>query len=89
MYEASRTSNNAYDSSKEFQAQLQLGSKVFPEYMIRSHAETYYQLRKTLGHKSNDVHSFDITSHEYRTSKFIWATDMEKMLEAGYTGQNT
>ena len=28
----------------EFEFQLQLGSKLFPEYPIRSHNEAYYQL---------------------------------------------
>ena len=78
MYEAAKGLNNKYDNTMEFQAQLQLGSKLYPEYMIRSHAEAYYNLRKCLGHKSNDVHSIDVSSHEYRTCKFIWATDMEK-----------
>ena len=56
MYETAKGANNKYDNSKQFQAQLQLGSKLYPEYMIRAHAEAYYQLRKTLGHKSSDVH---------------------------------
>ena len=79
---------NKFDSSGEFEAQLQLGAKLFPEYPIRSHSEAYYQLRKTLGIKSN-MKKFDIDSHEYRSGKFIWATDMERVLEAGFTGINT
>ena len=35
------------------------------------------------------LHNFDIDAHEYRTCKFVWATDMEKVLEAGFTGMNT
>ena len=68
--------------------QVQIGSKLFPEYPIRSHAEAYYQLRKTLG-KHDQHNSFDITQHEYRCRKFIMGIDMEKVLEAGYTGINT
>ena len=68
--------------------QVQIGSKLFPEYPIRSHAEAYYQLRKTLG-KHDQHNSFDITQHEYRMRKFIMGIDMEKVLEAGYTGINT
>ena len=89
MYETAKGANNKYDNSKEFQAQLQLGSKLYPEYPIRSHAEAMHQLRKTLGAKSSNTHNFNIDSHEYRTSKFIWATDMEKVLEASFTGMNT
>ena len=40
------------DSNDEFEFQLQIGSKLFPEYPVRSHAEAYYQLRKTLGMQS-------------------------------------
>ena len=80
---------NVYDQNREIaDFQVQVGSKLFPEYPIRSHAEAYYQLRKTLGH--HDQHnSFDITQAEYRCRKFILGIDMEKVLEAGYTGINT
>jgi hypothetical protein len=80
---------NQFNSLGEFEAQIQLGSKLYPEYPIRSHAEAFYQLRKTLGVKSNNMHNFDIDSHEYRSTKFIWATDMERVLESGFSGMNT
>jgi hypothetical protein len=81
--------NNQFNSKGEFEFQLQLGSKLYPEYPIRSHAEAYYQLRKTLGVQSSSLHNFDIDSHEYRNWKFVLGTDMEKVLEAGFTGANT
>ena len=89
MYDYAKVADNQFNSNGEFEAQLQLGSKLYPEYPIRSHAEAFYQLRKTLGVQSSSLHNFDIDSHEYRTSKFIWATDMEKVLEASWTGANT
>jgi len=73
----------------EFEFQLQIGSKLFPEYPIRSHNEAYYQLKKTLGVQSSAVHNFDITAVEYRDNKFILGTDCEKVLDAGFTGLNT
>ena len=80
---------NVYDSSGEIaDFQIQVGSKLFPEYPIRSHQEMYYQLRKTLG-KHDQHNSIDITQHEYRCRKFIMGIDMERVLEAGYTGLNT
>ena len=80
---------NIYDADGEIaDFQIQVGSKLFPEYPIRSHAEAYYQLRKTLG-KHDQHNSFDITQHEYRCRKFVLGIDMEKVLEAGYTGLNT
>ena len=83
------SSLNKWDASGEIgDFQIQIGSKLFPEYPIRSHAEAYYQLRKTLG-KHDQHNSFDITQHEYRCRKMILGIDMEKVLEAGYTGINT
>ena len=73
----------------EFEAQLQIGSKLFPEYPIRSHNECYYQLKKTLGVQSSSVRNFNINPVEYRDYKFIWGTDCEKVLDAGFTGINT
>jgi hypothetical protein len=89
MHDLNAGISNQYNSDGEFEAQLQLGSTLYPEYPIRSHAEAYYQLRKTLGIQASTLHNFDIDSHDYRTWKFVWATDMEKVLEAGFTGQNT
>jgi hypothetical protein len=34
------------------------------------------------------VHNFNINPVEYRDFKFIWATDCEKVLDAGFPGIN-
>ena len=81
--------HNAQNSLGEFEFQLQLGPKLYPEYPIRSHGEGFYQLRKTVGAHSNKHHSIEIGSHEYRHHKFILGIDTEKVLEAGFTGQST
>jgi hypothetical protein len=73
----------------EFEMQLQIGSSLYPEYRIRSHAEAYYNLKKTLGIRSNAVHNFDITGIEYRIDKFIMGIDTERVLEAGFSGLST
>ena len=89
MHSYSGNNDDQYDVNGEFEMQLQLGSKLYPEYPVRSHNEMYYQLRKCLGHQSSSLHSFDIDSHEYRNYKFIMGIDMERVLEAGFTGMNT
>ena len=38
-----------YQSAAELEVQIQIGSKQFPEYPMKSLAETYAQLRKTMG----------------------------------------
>ena len=78
-----------HSSEGEFEFQLQIGSKLYPEYPIRSHSEAFYQLRKCLGVQSSSVHSFDISAQRYRDDKFIIGIDTEKVLEAGWTGLNT
>ena len=73
----------------EFEFYIQIGSKLFPEYPIRSHNEAYYQLKKTLGVQASSVHNFNILSGEYRDNKFVLGIDCEKVLDAGFTGINT
>ena len=73
----------------EFEYQLQIGSKLFPEYPVRSHNEAYYQLKKSLGVQASALHNFDISALEFRDNNFILATDTEKVLDAGFTGINT
>ena len=73
----------------EFEYQLQIGSKLFPEYPIRSHNEAFYQLAKTLGVQASALHNFDINAREFRFNKLILGTDCEKVLDAGFTGLNT
>jgi hypothetical protein len=79
----------AHTAAGEFEYQLQIGSKLFPEYPIRSHNEAFYQLAKCLGVQASALHNFDINAREYRYNKLILGTDCEKVLDAGFTGLNT
>lgn len=78
-----------YDYGKELQWQLQIGSKMFPEYPCRSLAETFYQLKKALGIHGSAYHSVAINPKQFRNDHFIIGIDTEKILEAGFTGLNT
>ena len=89
MSSLNRTGIFKHDPRGEFEFQLQIGSKLFPEYPIRSHNEAYYQLKKTLGVQASAVHNFDVTATQYRDSRFILGTDCERILDAGFTGLNT
>ena len=79
----------AYDYAKELQWQLQIGSKMFPEYPVRSLAETFYQLKRSLGIHGSAFHSVAISPIQYRNDHFIIGVDTEKILGAGFTGLNT
>ena len=43
------TNKNHFDSDGEFEYQIQSGSKLYPVYPVRSHAEAFSQLSKTMG----------------------------------------
>ena len=78
-----------YNQEGEFEAQVAIGSKLFPEYPIRGHREAYYQLQKTLGMRANAMHSFDISGAEYHETKMVVAIDCDRIIEAAFTGLNT
>ena len=74
---------------KEIEFQIQIGSKMYPEYPIRSVQEAFTQLVKCLGIKNSAFHGVDMIAQEYRSHKFVIGIDSEKILEAGFTGINT
>ena len=79
-----------YDANDEIKhLQLSIGSKLYPEYPIRSHAECFYNLRKSLGVQADKLHSLDLKGYEYRNDKFVVGFDTEKMLGLAFTGINT
>ena len=81
--------HNPLQASDEVEIQLQIGSKYFPEYPIKSAAEAFYQLRKTLGIQGSSWHGIAIRPLDYTNCKFIVGIDTEKMLDAGFTGLNS
>ena len=82
--------NYAYQTQdKEMEFQIQIGSKMYPEYPIRSIQEAFSQLVKCLGINNSAFHGVELIPLEYRSHKFIIGIDTEKILEAGFTGINT
>ncbi len=69
--------------------QLQIGSKLFLEYPIKTHAEAFYSLRKALGIQANNLHSIGMVGDEYRHNKLIMGIETEKLLGLSFTGMNT
>ena len=68
--------------------QLQIWSKLFPVYPIKTHAEAFYSLRKALEIQANNLHSIDMDGNE-RNNKFIVGIDTEQLLGLSFTGMNT
>ena len=80
---------STYDKGYEIQYQIQIGSKLVPEYPVQSLSESFAQLKKCLGIIGNNFHSVSISPLQYRNNKFIISCDTEKALQAGFTGLNT
>ena len=78
----------AYDANYEMEYQLQIGSKLFPDFPTRTLQEQFYQLRKCMGTEASNFHSFDITPKQYRNHTHIVAFDTEKNLGSAFTGLN-
>ena len=62
---------------------LQVGSKLFPEYPVKSCNQAMYELKKAVGHQ------FHIYNRWYRTHQYIIGFDTERVAGAGFTGLNT
>ena len=77
-----------YDYDQELEFEMQIGSKKFPEYPMRSISEQFYQLRKALGvHGLNN--QLDLTATTYNDTQFVMALDTEKVLGASFSGYNS
>ena len=63
-------------------AQIQIGSKLIPDYPMRSTTEAFYFLRKALNTDHvfpSHVHSIDIYGKEYLDYKFVMCFDCEQI----------
>ncbi len=83
------TSYLTHTGEKFSHFQLQIGSKLFPEYPTKTYADAFYSLRKALGIQANNLHSIDMEGFEYRNNKFIVGIDTDKLLGLSFTGMNT
>ena len=84
-----RAADSSYDPDFEMEWQVQIGSRLYPEYSVRSNSESYFQFFQCLGILSSSFHSIDINGPDYHQLKFIIGLDLEKVLGAGFTGINT
>ena len=77
------SNNEGYVIHDEHSFQVQVGSKLYPEYPVSSVTEALYQLKKTVGAP------FQMYARWYRTHRYIIGLDMEKISGAGFTGLST
>ena len=78
-----------YDVNKDLEFQIQLGSKLFPEYPCNSLSQCFYHLRKALNLPVFHQHSISIDFKQYRDRQFIFGFSFEKVPDSSYTGINT
>ena len=83
----SASGNYEHDLDLEFQ--LQLGSKLFPEYPCKSTTQAFYYVRKALNLPLFYQHHLSIEFNQYKSNKVIFAMNMEKVPDSSYTGINT
>ena len=81
--------DNAYNSVKELEFQIQLGGKLYPEYPCRSISEAFRILKQTMNLPDWGLHSVGIDFDQYTSNKFIFAMSFEKMPQASWSGTNT
>ena len=85
MHPMTNTAN--YNTGYELETQIQIGSKLYPEYPRRS--EAYAQLKKSVGILGSNFHSMSITPVQYRNKHFVIGVDTEKSIGASWTGHST
>ena len=78
-----------YDKDKDLEFQIQLGSKLYPEYPCNSITQCFYHLRKALNLPMFHQHSMNISFKQYRDRQFIFAFSFEKVPDSSYTRINT
>ena len=78
-----------YNPRKELQINLQLGSKLYPEYPTNNMSECYYRLKEALNLPDYHQHAISIKFKDYSKNKFIYCTDFQKVADASWSGVNT
>ena len=78
-----------YDKDKDLELQIQLGSKLYPEYPCNSITQCFCHLRKALNLPMFHQHSMNINFDQYRDRQFIFAFSFERVPDSSYTGVNT
>ena len=77
-----------YNYQNELEYQVQIGSKMVPEYPCRSASQAFFELKKSLGIHGSAFHSISPTFSQYINDHFIIGCDCENVLEAAWAGLN-
>jgi len=79
-----------YSQAKEtVQAQLQVGSKRFPEYPVQGAVEAWFNLQGALGVRASLAHSLNVDYESFVDNAFTLGFDVEAVPQAAASGVNT
>ena len=81
--------SSVYVPTLDLEFQIQLGSKLYPEYPVRSISECFSILKQTLNLPDEHLHAVGIDFRQYCTNKFIFGMSFEKVPESSWTGTST
>ena len=81
--------NGFYNPDLDIEVQIQLGSKLYPEYPCNSISQCFYHLRKALNLPTFHQHSISSQWLEYKESEFIFGFNLGKVPDSSFTGVNT
>ena len=75
-------------SERNMEAQVQIGSALFPTSPINSQGEFFYRLLETLDLLDQNLRSVAITPKMYDNAGFIWGTNLQTVPGQAFTGRN-
>ena len=78
--------NGVYDLTREIEYSILIGSKIMPEYPVRSLAQAFFEVEKPLGIADSAYHSVSVRPDQYCRHHFIDGIDCKKALGVSYTG---
>ena len=78
-----------YNPDQELEFQIQLGGKLYPEYLCKYISECFTILKQTLNLPDWGLHGVGIDYPQYISNKFIFGMSFEKVPESSWTGTNT
>ena len=73
---------------RNLEAQVQIGSALFPTSPITSQGEFFYRLLETLDLLDQNLRSVAITPKMYSSASFIWGTNLQTVPGQAFTGRN-
>ena len=66
--------------------QLNISSKKFPSFPVRSRTEAYYRLRQAMCAQGSHLHNYGMSFKEFTSNSYIVSLDCERECSAAFTG---